>query len=296
MKKKFIRRALFCFLTFISFVALFLLLAFPGQTVNRVFSAFSNIEFRLLAKVSCWFPKEPDLEGPHLTLGSHRGVVEERGVENSHQSIEEALEKRFRCLEVDISFSSDFEPYLFHGPGLELVGLKGRFSDYSSQMIKKFRLKNGQPIIPLSDFCRLYGSRFERIYLDIKGDNTHHRVKARMLCQAISNYALEHFVLIGLPWRVIREVKKALPSVGAGFEGKGAIANYLLGADTISLYYKGEFSFAEYKLARFMGLNVLIWTVNDFKLLKDISKRYRLVVLTDLKNPEELSKAGILCH
>ena len=287
---------MFCFLIFISFVALFLLLVFPGHTVNRVFRDFSNIEFRLLAKVSYWFPKKPDPEGPHLTLGSHRGVVEERGAENSRQSIEEALKKGFRCLEVDISFSSDFEPYLFHGPGLELVGLKGRFSDYSSQGIKQFRLKNGQPIIPLSEFCRFYGSRFEGIYLDIKGDNTHHRVKARMLCQAIGNYELERFVLIGVPWRVIRGVKNALPLVGAGFEEKGVIANYLLGADTVSLYYKGEFSFAEYKLAKFMGLNVLIWTVNDLKLLKDISQTYRLVVLTDLKSPEELSKAGIIWH
>jgi len=293
MNRKTTGKILIWLFILLGITTVFLLVVFPVQTIDRALRGVSNMEFRLLARVSSWLPQKPP-GGSNLTLGSHRGVVEEGGVENSFQSIEEALTMGFRCLEVDVSFSSDFKPYLFHGPDLELAGLNGRFADYSSLEIKQFRLKNGQPIVPLSEFCRLYGSKFERIYLDIKDDNTHYRIKARMIVQAFDNCELRHIVLIGFPWRVIRKVKKALPALGAGFEQKGAIANYLLGADTVSLHYKNEFSFAEYKLAKFLGLNVLIWSINDFKLLKNISQTYRLTVLTDLKNPEELSKAGII--
>lgn len=288
------RKLFLSILAIIGFAAVFLLLVFPERTANRVLRDVSKLEFRLLAMVSSRFAQTADPDGPHIILASHRGVVTESGVENSLQSIEEALRNGFRSLEVDISFSSDFEPYLFHGPGRESVGLSGRFSDYSSHDIEPLRLANGQPIVSLGEFCRLYGNKFERTYLDIKGDNSYHRIKARNLCQAIGNYEPERFVLIGVPWRVIREVKNAMPLVDVGFEEKGAIANYLLGGDMVSLHYKYEFSFAEYKLAKLVGLSVLIWTVNDPKLLKDISRIYRLSVLTDLRSPQELSMAGVI--
>jgi glycerophosphoryl diester phosphodiesterase len=281
---------------FLGTTTVFLLVVFPERTVNRVFRDVSNIEFRLLAEVSSWFPQKSDSDGPYLTLCSHRGIVEEGSAENSFQSIEEALKKGFCCLEVDISFSSDFKPYVFHGPELGLVALEGRFSNYSSQEIEQFRLKNGQPIIPLGELCRKYGKNYRRIYLDIKGDDTNYKIKAKMLCKTIENFEIDHLVLIGYPWKVIKAVKSELPGVSVGFEQKGAIVNYLLGADMVSLYYKYEFSYAEYKLARFLGLNVLIWTINDLNLLEEISKIYKITALTDLKNPQVLTQAGILWH
>jgi hypothetical protein len=64
----------------------------------------------------------------------------------------------------------------------------------------------------------------------------------------------------------------------------------LLGADTVSLYYKYEFSLAEYKLAKFLGLEVVIWTVNDLDFLNEIARKFRLAVLTDLNIQEAYFK------
>jgi hypothetical protein len=269
-------------LALLSSLIVLCLLFFPEKTVDSVLSTLSEIEFRLLAKVSPWLSQNSDFRESQIILGSHRGVVEKSGVENSRQSIEAAFQNGFRRLEVDISFSSDLKPYLFHGPRLGLVGIQGNFSDYSSNEIDKWRLKNNEPIITLGRFCYLYANKFEKIYLDVKGDNYDYKKKAQSIWQAIKDYEIQRFVLIGVPWRVIKKVKSELPLVNVGYEKKGVIANYLLGADTVSLYYKYEFSFAEYQLAIFFDLDILVWTINDLKLLKEYSKKFRLTILTDL--------------
>jgi len=260
----------------------FLLIIFPEKTLNRALTDISKVEFKLMNVISSWLPQKSDPEGPILLLASHRGLVEEGSVENSHQSIKATLKSGFRSIEIDISFSSDFIPFVFHGPGLELVGLKERFSDFAFQEIRHFRLKNGQPIVTLKEFCNLYAAKFDRIYLDIKTNNTNYENKARMIIKAMANYDGDNIVLIGAPWRVMRKVKRTLPKVNIGIEQKGAIANFILGGDTVSLHYRNQFSFAEYKLAKLMGLDVVIWTVNDVKLLKKYTKIYRMNVLTDL--------------
>ena len=156
------------------------------------------------------------------------------------------------------------------------------FSEFSAEQISKFRLENNQPVMSLKTFCKLYGDNFNTIYLDVKGDSSNYKKKAKNLTHAIENYELDRFVLIGAPWMIIRSAKKELREIKVGYEQKGAIANYLLGGDTVSLYYKYEFSHAEYKLAKFLGLDVVIWTINDRKILEQYSKKYKLNVLTDL--------------
>jgi len=295
-RKTIIRKILFCFFTLIGLAAVFLIAFSQEQVLDRVLSDISKFEFKFLALLSPYLSQKPDILGPQLILGSHRGVVEAGGVDNSRQSIEEAIKKGYRYLEVDISFSSDLKPYVFHGPELELVALTGRFPDYSSQQVEQFRLKNGQPIISLEEFCALYLKSYKGVYLDIKGSDSNHKQKAKMLCKAIGNFESDRVALIGLPWRVIRAVKNTLPEVAVGFEQKGAIVNYLLGADLVSLYYKYEFSYAEYKLTKLLGLDVLIWTINDVQIVKELSKIYRVTILTDLKNPQELTHTGLIWH
>jgi glycerophosphoryl diester phosphodiesterase len=250
----------------------------------------SRIEFILLAKISPFFKQEVDPMGPQINFGSHRGLVEASSVENSPQSIEAALMAGFKYLEVDISFSSDFKPFIFHGPSLKLANVEGMFHNYTAEQIKKFRLLNEQPIISLETFCRLYENKFNAIYLDIKGDNKDYEKKAENIFQAIKNCEHERIILIGAPWRIIRSVKTELPQVEVGYEQKGAIANYILGADTVSLYYKYEFSHAEYKLAKLFGLDIVIWTINDTELLEQYSQKYRLNILTDLNVKRSHSK------
>jgi glycerophosphoryl diester phosphodiesterase len=280
MKK--VKKILLYFFVFF-LISFFLCLYFlPVNTINFTLGNLSKIEFILLAKISPLFKQKIDPIGPQINLGSHRGLVEASSVENSPQSIEAAIRAGFKCLEVDISFSSDFQPYVYHGPSLELANVEGMFSDFTAAQITKFQLQNRQPIISLGTFCKRYANKFNLIYLDIKGDNTNYEIKGKNLWCTLRNYKLERIVLIGAPWRIIRSVKKKLPRIKVGYEQKGAIANFILGADTVSLYHKYEFSHAEYKLAKFLGLDVVIWTINDVELLEQYSKEYRLNILTDL--------------
>ena len=282
MNKKAIRKIVIYIIALLCITFAFLLIIFPERTLNRVLTDLSKVEFKIMRLISHWLPHNPEPDGPLLTLVSHRGVVEKGSVENSHQSIRDTLKSGFQGIEIDISFSSDFIPFVFHGPDLKLVSRKGQFSDLSSSEIKNFRLKNGQPIVTLEAFCQLYAAKFERVYLDIKTDNINYEIKARMVIEAMFKYDQANIVLIGFPWRIMRKVKTALPHVSLGFEQKGAIANFLLKADAVSLNHRNEFSFAEYKLSKFLGLNVVTWTVNDTKLLKKYSETYRMNVLTDL--------------
>ena len=151
----------------IVFIAILCFLIYPEKSVENVFGNLSEIEFRILARVSPLFSQKSKLQKSQLLFGSHRGFIEKSGVENSPQSIEAALEKGFECLEVDISFSADLKPYLFHGPELHLVGMQGKFTEYSSIEIDQWKLLNNQPVISLKKFCDLYANRFKKIFLDI---------------------------------------------------------------------------------------------------------------------------------
>jgi glycerophosphoryl diester phosphodiesterase len=279
--KKLLKISIYLFLFCLVFFWLCLYF-FPEKTVDLTLNNISRIEFIFLGKISPFFKQEVDPLGPKINFGSHRGLVEASSVENSPQSIEAAIMAGFKYLEVDISFSSDFRPFIFHGPSLKLADVEGMFHDYTAEQIKKFRLLNEQSIISLETFCRLYENKFNAIYLDIKGDNTNYEKKAKHIYQAIKNCQHERLILIGAPWRIIRSVKAELPRIKVGYEQKGAIANYLLGADTVSLYHRYEFSHAEYKLAKLLGLDIVIWTINDKELLEQYSQKYRLNILTDL--------------
>jgi glycerophosphoryl diester phosphodiesterase len=282
MSGKSIRKILIYTVVFLLLIFGSSLLIFPEKTINKALRDISTVEFKLMNLISSWLPQHADSDGASLTLASHRGVVQKGSVENSHQSIQESLKVGFRSIEIDISFSSDFIPFVFHGPDLVMVGREGQFSNFSSKQIRHFRLKNGESILTLKEFCHLYGSKFEIVYLDIKADNRYYKKKAGMIIREMNDYNSDNIVLIGFPWRVMREVKGALPHIRIGIEQKGAIANFLLSGNMVSLNYRNEFSFAEYKLAKLLGLDVLTWTINDVEILKQYSKIFKMNVLTDL--------------
>lgn len=282
MNLKSIRKILLYIIVLLGVTFAGLLIIYPERTINRILVDISKVEFKLMSVISFSLSKNPESDGAILNLVSHRGVVRKGSVENSHQSIIDTMKSGFQAIEIDISFSSDFIPFVFHGPGLELVDQEGQFSDLSSLEITRFKLENGEPIVTLKEFCHLYASKFDVVYLDIKSDNSHHEIKTQTIIEAIGKYDPDNIVLIGYPWRIMREVKNALPNVRIGIEQKGAIANYILKGDMVSLHYRNEFSYAEYKLAKLLGLGVVTWTVNDVTLLKKYSKIYRMNVLTDL--------------
>lgn len=198
------------------------------------------------------------------------------------KSIENAIRNGFKNLEIDISFTSDNKPYLFHGPTMKLVGKEGFFSEYSSSKITSFSLIDGSPIISLNKFLTKYSEYFDAIYLDIKTDDIRYKEISSKLIKTLSIHKPTNICLIGTSSKILRTVKKAIPQIRIGIEQQGAIVNYLLDADIVSLHYKYEFSYLEYRTAKLLGLGVLIWTINDEDLFCDISRKYRLTVLTDM--------------
>eukprot|EP00096_Caligus_rogercresseyi_P011823 TRINITY_DN4783_c0_g1_i1.p1 TRINITY_DN4783_c0_g1~~TRINITY_DN4783_c0_g1_i1.p1 ORF type:complete len:409 (+),score=84.40 TRINITY_DN4783_c0_g1_i1:121-1227(+) len=77
-------------------------------------------------------------------LIAHRCGGLDEHPENTLAALREAKDKGIRCVEFDVSLSSDGVPFVFHDETLDRLAInaKGLFSEYSSAQIASFRVKN----------------------------------------------------------------------------------------------------------------------------------------------------------
>lgn len=247
----------------------------------------SKIEFKILSVFS--FPlKSPDSKNTKtkIILGSHRGIHNEILAENSEQSIIETLNCGFRYIEVDISFSKDFVPFLFHDSNFQnKCNVPGNTWESDWEEIKNFRLYDGQKILSLKEFSGNYSSAFSGIILDLKTSNDNHDKKAVSFLESINSMydTNTKIYVIGLSDYLLINIKKNSIMLNIACENRGILYSYIKGYHLISLDYYREFSLLEYLLAKKLDIEILTWTVNDIEILNKL-RNFEMIVLTDLTN------------
>ncbi len=275
----------------ILFILFFLLSigSFFIPKLNRIAWRVVSIgEFEMLA-ISSKFLSGPDdsTNGLIPKLASHRGVLNENSPGDSEKSIALAAQNNFRYIEVDVSFSKEFIPFIFHDSNLKhMTNLDRLTSEVSWDEIQKLKLPDGQRIISLKYFLSEYAPLFDGVILDIKGENNYFNEKAYGVIDVInsSGYSKNIYV-IGRPCGVLSVIKKLNPNLKVGCEDQGVLYNYITGKDLISLHYATQYSFLEYVFAKKFNLMIILWTINDPQTLKSLEELRNTIILTDLHVP-----------
>ena len=278
-------------LTLLVLILLFSL-TFVGLFIPKldliIWRAISVCELKTLKLFSNFFSKPSgQTTAIKANLASHRGVFSETVVENSPKSIVLASQNSFRYIELDVSFSKDLVPFIFHDSNLKFkTNLDKPTSEISWVEVEKLKLLDGQKIMSLKEFVSEYGDLFEGVIFDIKTENRNPSEKARALCNAIykSNASVQIYI-IGRPCNVLTKIKRLNPGLKIGCENQGAFYNFITGKDLISINYFNQFSNLEYQLAQMFDLETILWTINSPQELDELSYLNNAVILTDLESP-----------
>jgi len=219
-------------------------------------------------------------------IASHRGVFSTKICDNTEKSILSALKNGFSFIELDVSFSKDYIPIIYHDYSFKYkANLDKKTNEVYWKEIQNLRLIDGQKISSLEDVLGNYATNFKGIILDVKTDDIDIDEKVRALSKIINSHKnVASIYIIGLPFNIITEIKKQNPKLKVGSENLGVIYNYFTGKDLISLNYYSQFSTLEYYFAKKMGLDIIIWTVNEYEIMTRLKQYSPIIVLTDISN------------
>lgn len=106
-------------------------------------------------------------------LIAHRGGVTENGIhpENSLDALDEAVERGYTGVEIDIRESKDGKLFLYHNASFERdYDSKSRCSDLTWNEIQKLRplRTDGEVPVLVEDYCKYAQGKISEIMLDIK--------------------------------------------------------------------------------------------------------------------------------
>ena len=273
-----------------------LVLLFFGTTVclfipkldRIVWRAISIVEFKTL-KVLTKFVSKQDrkITASRLYIASHRGVFSENIADNSRKSIALAAQRGFRYIELDVSFSKDFIPFIFHDSNLKS---KTNYDKLTSEAywkeIQTLTLSDGQKILSLTDFLSEYAHSFQGLIFDIKTRNNFFSEKADSFCNVIDKHDISSEIyVIGRPCGVLARIKRRNANIQVGCEDQGVLYNFITRKDLISLNYFTQYSHLEQYLSNNLNLNIILWTINDPEILRDLKYLENTIILTDLDYP-----------
>jgi glycerophosphoryl diester phosphodiesterase len=250
-----------------------------------VWRAISIIEFKTLKVLTKFASKEDRKITPFsLYIASHRGVFSKNIVGNSGMSIALAAQRGFRYIELDVSFSKDFIPFIFHDSNLKYKTKLDRLtSEAYWNEIQTLTLLDGQKILSLSDFLSEYAHLFQGIIFDLKTKNNFFSRKADSFCNAIEQHDLaSEIYVIGRPCGVLTRIKKRNANIKVGCEDQGILYNFITGKDLISLNYFTQYSDLEQYFCKKLDLTLILWTINDPELLRELDYLDNTIILTDL--------------
>jgi glycerophosphoryl diester phosphodiesterase len=253
-----------------------------------VWRAISIVEFKTLKVFTKFASKQHRKITPsRLYIASHRGVFSQDIVGNSGKSITLAAQRGFRYIELDVSFSKDFIPFIFHDSNLKN---KTKFDRLTSEAywkeIQTLTLLDGQKILSLTDFLSEHAFSFQGIIFDIKTKNNYFSEKADSFCNAIEKHDLaSEIYVIGRPCGVLTSIKRRNANIKVGCEDQGILYNFITRKDLISLNYFTQYSHLEQYFSKKLDLTLILWTINDPEILRDLKYLENTIILTDLDYP-----------
>ncbi len=216
----------------------------------------------------------------------HRGA---RGVkpENTLSAIKYAIEKGVDIVEVDIRRTKDNHLILLHDEDFKrLTGRALKPSELELSFIKENITIDGEPIATLDEALELVNGQVS-MFLEIKEPETIDDVLEAVL----KHNALHWIAIISFYDEALIIAKELLPAVKTGlvyFKPPGRIFEAKkLNADFVLPYYKIATAKAN-AVAHKLGLKVVVWTINDIDLAKEMLDRKADVMATDY--PELLVK------
>jgi glycerophosphoryl diester phosphodiesterase len=220
-------------------------------------------------------------------IASHRGVFSENITDNSRKSIALAAQRGFRYIELDISFSKDFIPFIFHDSNLKS---KTKYDKLTSEAylkeIQSLTMSDGQKILTLTDFLSTYARLFKGIIFDLKTENNYFSEKANSFCNAIEKHDLSSEIYaIGRPCGVLTSIKRRNAKIKVGCEDQGILYNFITRKDLISLNYFTQYSHLEQYFGKKLDLTLILWTINDPEILRELDYLHNTIILTDLDLP-----------
>jgi len=195
---------------------------------------------------------------------AHRGYLPDAAVaENSVASIEAALAAGYTAIEIDVNFTRDLVPVLFHDQTLErLTARSGALGGLSWDELQAVPLRDGQPVLRLADFWRQYAPRFELVCVDVKAGAGPAAARAQALSEALpARPNMPRVIVIGVSYATLKATARLRPELSYACETFGAVANWLAGFDAVSASYD-KFSPGQARLARALGLTYVVWTLN----------------------------------
>ncbi len=139
-----------------------------------------------------------------LKIG-HRGAAG-HCFENSFESFQKAIELKVDFIELDINFTKDKVPYIFHDSTLDsLTNCKGFITNYTSdELNNKVRLNNGEKIPTLNELLVFIKQKDVSLYLEIKAEGYE-----QIILDCLEQHPIKNKVLIASFYHsVIKKIKQ----------------------------------------------------------------------------------------
>ena len=204
-----------------------------------------------------------------LKIG-HRGAMK-YAVENSRESINKALESKANMIEIDVRYTKDDIPVVFHDEEIDrLMNGKGKISEMVLEELNQYKLKNGEKILTLEELLLTYLENC-LVNLELKEDKISDgliKILSKFDVKRILFSSFYHSNVLEIK-KIFNEIKTAALLVGKPLDLK-RIAD-----ETRSDYLDLNYEFVDIQIVKELqnnGIGVVIWKINDLNLIKKFFK------------------------
>ena len=194
---------------------------------------------------------------------AHRGASGHEE-ENSRASLLKAVELNADIIEADVQLTKDGIPIIRHDKLLNrTTNTKGYTWEYTWEYYrKKIRIRNGEPVCSLDEFCEMLNGHKQTLYLDLKTFGA----EATILETCLNHLSEDQFIIGSFDYKSIVHVKKLDPRLrtvliveGSPIRVEQMIEN--ANCDILALGFD-SIDPEVVKTAQGMGKKVFTWTVN----------------------------------
>lgn len=179
-------------------------------------------------------------------------------------SLLKAIELNADVVEADVQLTKDGIPVIRHDKLLDrTTNTQGYTWDYTwEHYLKNVRLRNGEPVCSLDEFCETISRHKQILYLDLKTFGA----ESVVLETCLNHLSEDRFIIGSFDYKSIVHVKKLDPRIrtvliveGNPINAEDMIQNAL--CDILALGFD-SIDPEVVKIAQGMGKKVFTWTVN----------------------------------